>query len=183
MPSGCSPASVAELLEIRLGVDAGGEGRERGKQRGERLRHFHPDRSLVDLRHGLYRREQEAPGALLIDRSCQREDDVIGRQRGSVGEHHALAQLEVGGQAVVGDRPFRGQLGIDALAVGTQANQPLVEGQLGEDRSVVLGIVGIEGEDVGRARDDDRASLGRLLRLPGADDRCRGRDATDQSIE
>src|SRR6266436_1674915 len=87
--------------------------------------------------------------------------------RPSVRKLDALAQSEIGGPAVLGDAPFLGKFRLDPLTIGGQANQPVKYRQFGENRRIILGIIGIQREDIPRSGDYKRPTLHRRL-SPGA---------------
>ena len=93
-------------LDEGLWHDRGGEDVEVVEQRGERLLQGDLDGRLVDGLDFVDDAEQErVSGALGIEDSLEREDDVVDRHRAAVVEHHALPNGERVDGPVVGDLP------------------------------------------------------------------------------
>ncbi len=86
----------------------------------------------------------------------QRERDVLGLDRRSVGERRLWCQVERVDRGVVVDLPRLGQVRDQRLVVGVQSDQRLVERREHELARVAHGPVWIERREVHVAGDDER---------------------------
>ena len=114
--------------------------REHGEDRQERRRWLverKHDRAIVRrLDRGDVLVERRLGCKLVVARALDAELGILCRDRRAVGEH-GLAQMERVGQAVLGDLPVRGQIGLDVVGVLGRTDQVRVDVVHGPDVEVL----------------------------------------------
>ena len=143
------------LATVVLGQDRVVEERDVGDQRGPRELRLDHDRVLVLDGHALDRDVDVAPARLGVARGVDRELDVVGGHLLAGVELDALAEMEGVGELVGREVVAGGQPGLDALSVGSDDVERLVQLLEDPDGLVVEGSFRVHRRRVGDARDDD----------------------------
>ena len=93
---------------------------------------------------------------LRIVEGLEGEDDVVGRERRAVREHHALAEAEGVGAAVRVERPLGGQRRLDVLGQLIELHQAGVQEHGQEPGRAIAGREPVERPRLGADGGDDR---------------------------